>query len=212
MTALISVEMFTMKNKYIKIALNGNNEFRVNASISIPSLNIIDINDVIVKIDTGCAYTSIPVQKLGISYENAQICKQNDSNDNSIIKRISFGVNDSKEKRDKDKLLFNNKQYMKLTSVTFEHSDVLLKLMSVDINTNSVKLSYDRTGNILIGMDILKDWDIHIGTIDNPILPEHGQTIFLGCPRDQINKDYLLELERLFATGTSINAAIHEQI
>ncbi|MCM1542121.1 MAG: hypothetical protein NC121_12800 [Blautia sp.] len=199
-----------MRNKYIKIALNGNSEFRVNASISIPSLNIMDVNDVFVKIDTGCAYTSIPVQRLGISYENAQVCKQNDSDNNSIIKKISFGVNDSKEKRDKDKQLYANKKYMELTSITFEHDDLLLKLMDVDINTNSVRLSYDRTGNILIGMDILKDWDIHIGTIDTPTLPEYGQTIFLGCPRDQINGAYLLELERLFKTGTSINAALQK--
>lgn len=194
-----------MRNNYIKIILNEKNEFRVGASISIPSLNITGINDVIVKIDTGCAYTSIPVQKLGISYENAQVCKQNDSFNNSIIKRISFGVNDSREKRERDRLLYANQQYMELTSVTFEHSDVLLKLMDIDINTNNIRLSYDRTGNILIGMDILKDWDIHMGTIDKTTLPEYGQTIFLGCPRDQINKDYILELSRLFKTGASIN-------
>lgn len=188
-----------MKNNYIKIILDQNNVFKAEASISIPSLKIIAFNDINVKIDTGCAYTSIPVQKLGLSYQNAQICKQIDSDNNSIIKHISFGVNDSQEKRDRDRQLFNNKQYMQLQSVTFKHTDVALEIMEVSIPINSVRLSYDRTGNILIGMDILKDWDIHIGTINNINLPENGQTIFLGCPKDQLNDEYLLELKRLFS-------------
>ncbi len=53
-------------------------------------------------------------------------------------------------------------------------------------------INYDRASNILIGMDILKEWDIHIGTIDT------GETIFLGCPKGQINDEYLQELEKTF--------------
>lgn len=197
-----------MKNNYIKIVLNENNEFRAKAKIAIPNINILGSNDVIVKIDTGCPYTSFPVKKLGMSDKNAQIYKQLDSNDTSIKKHISFGVNDSQQKRENDRILFRNKQYMQLTSVTFEHSDVAIKLMDIDINTSSVKISYDRTGNILIGMDILKNWDIHIGTIDNPDLTDEvGQTIFLGCPRNQMNDAYLSELDRLFGTITSMEMA-----
>ena len=104
-----------MKNNYIKIILNEHNEFRAKANIAIPSINILGSSDVIVKIDTGCPYTSFPVQNLGMSEESTRIYKQNDSNNKSIKKNISFGVNDSQEKRDKDKELFKSKQYMRLS-------------------------------------------------------------------------------------------------
>lgn len=187
-----------MKNHYIKISLNENNEFRAKANIIIPSINVLDVNDVIVKIDTGCPYTSFPIKNLGISDEKAFAYKQKDSNDSSVRKSISFGVNDSKEKRDNDKKLFKEQKFMQLTSVSFKHSDVKLKIMDVSIEIDSVMLSYDRTGNILIGMDIMKDWDIHISTITNPDLEEMGKTIFLACPRDSINAEYISELKRLF--------------
>ena len=191
-----------MKNNYIKIVLNEHNEFRAKANITIPSIDILGSNDVIVKIDTGCPYTSFPVQNLAMSEENAQIYKQNDSNDKSIKKHISFGVNDSQEKRDRDKELFKSKQYMRLQSVTFAHDDVTLKLMDIDIHVNSVRLSYDRTGNILIGMDIMKDWDIHIGKGLKQGLSETGKTIFLACPINQLNDEYFKELNRLFEIWT----------
>ena len=187
-----------MKNSYIKISLNENNEFRAKANIIIPSINVLDANDVIVKIDTGCPYTSFPVKNLGISEEKALAYKQKDSNDSSVRKSISFGVNDSKEKRDNDKKLFKSQLFMQLTSVSFRHSDVKLKIMDVSISVDSVMLSYDRTGNILIGMDIMKDWDIHISTVANPDLEETGKTIFLACPKDSINAEYRSELKRLF--------------
>ena len=161
-----------MKNNYIKISLNENNEFRAKANIII--------------------------KNLGISEEKALVYKQKDSNDSSVRKSISFGVNDSKEKRDNDKKLFKNQKFMQLTSVSFKHSDVKLKIMDVNIGVDSVMLSYDRTGNILIGMDIMKAWDIHISTVTNPDLEETGKTIFLACPKDSINEEYISELKRLF--------------
>lgn len=187
-----------MKNNYIKISLNENNEFRAKANIIIPSINVLDADDVIVKIDTGCPYTSFPIKNLGISEEKALVYKQKDSNDSSVRKSISFGVNDSKEKRDNDKKLFKDQKFMQLTSVSFKHSDVKLKIMDVNIVVDSVMLSYDRTGNILIGMDIMKAWDIHISTVTNPDLEETGKTIFLACPKDSINEEYISELKRLF--------------
>lgn len=187
-----------MKNNYIKISLNENNEFRAKANIIIPSISVLDADDVIVKIDTGCPYTSFPIKNLGISEEKALAYKQKDSNDSSVRKSISFGVNDSKEKRDNDKKLFKDQKFMQLTSVSFKHSDVKLKIMDVNIGVDSVMLSYDRTGNILIGMDIMKAWDIHISTVTNPDLEETGKTIFLACPKDSINEEYISELKRLF--------------
>lgn len=64
-----------------------------------------------------------------------------------------------------------------------------------------MRVNYKRSGNILIGMDILKTWDIHIGN------DESGKTIFLACPYNQINDEYLLELERMFKLGTIVSSA-----
>jgi hypothetical protein len=181
-----------MRNNFIKILLNKRNEFRTSMNISIPSINVDMLDDVDVKIDTGCPYTSIPIKKLGISDQRAQLLKQIDADNIDIEKKISFGVNDSESKKINDIILFDNHKYMDITSVTFKHTDVKIKISGFDTHINSVRLSYDRSGNILIGMDILKEWDIHIGTITT------GETIFLACPRNQLNSDYYQELNRLF--------------
>lgn len=63
----------------------------------------------------------------------------------------------------------------------------------IRLKKDSVKVSYDRTGNILIGMDLLAQMDIHIG--QSRIL---GKTIFLACPYDSMNPDYLKMLHEHF--------------
>jgi hypothetical protein len=191
-------EISTMKNNFVKIILNRKNEFKTFVDISIPSIKINNVEQIDVKIDTGCPYTSIPVAKLGISATESQRLKQADCGDDTIAKEISFGVNDSIEKRQKDKELFKNRQYMILNSISFRHSDVAISIGGVKLEPCSVKLSYDRTGDILIGMDILKDWDIHIGNT------EIGETVFLACPNNQLNDEYYKELNRLFKTGDRI--------
>jgi hypothetical protein len=68
-----------------------------------------------------------------------------------------------------------------------------LVLILVCIENDFVNISYDRTGNILIGMDILSKLDIHIGK--SKILEK---TIFLACPNNSINQVYLNALKQHF--------------
>lgn len=189
-------------SNYLKIILSNKNEFRIDTDISISSLGINKVHNISVKIDTGCPYTSIPVQKLGISKSQAQVMKQKDSLDKAIQKDISFGVNDTQSDRQVALALFKTGNYMMLKQITYIHNDLEINFGGVIVHKQNVKVSYDRSGNILIGMDILKDWDIHIGTIDT------GETIFLGCPKDQINDEYLQELENTFNIASSINASL----
>ena len=56
-------------NKFILLELNQRNEIRADVNLTIKSLEITEIENINVKIDTGCPYTSIPVRKLGISNE-----------------------------------------------------------------------------------------------------------------------------------------------
>lgn len=103
MTVQTWKEIFLMKNDFLQIYLNGKNEFRTNAEFS---LNELYFSNVSVKIDTGCPRTSFPIQKLGISSSEAYNMKLNDCRDDSIKKSISFGVNDSKLKKEMDKKNF----------------------------------------------------------------------------------------------------------
>lgn len=186
-----------MRNNYIKIKMNHMNELRATASFNLCNMKFIDVD---IKIDTGCPYTSIPIIKLGVPKDEANKLKQQDCSDNKVKKNISFGVNDSEEKRTKDREKFINKEYMDLSSITFKHQLQAFIINEINLGNYIVSVSYNRTGNILLGMDILKDWDIHIGTIDT------GETIFLGCPKDQLNEDYLTELEKDFGMAAKINA------
>ena len=81
---------------------------------------------------------------------------------------------------------------MDLTSVTFKHTVFSLSLGGYEIGDCEARISYDRTGNILIGMDILKLMDVHIGTIDT------GETVLLACKRGELSKEYREELNSLF--------------
>ncbi len=179
-------------SNFVKVIKNHKNELLIPVDITINSLGIIGLSNVLVKIDTGCAYTSIPIQKLGVSQANAQIMKQNDCNNISIRKEISFGVNDTQADRNLCWTMFKSGNYMNLKQVSFIHNGLEMVIGGIKVQKQDVKVSYDRTNNILIGMDILKNWDIHMGKDDA------GQYIFLGCPYDKINDDYLKELENTF--------------
>lgn len=182
-----------MKKNFILLKLNERNELRADINMTIKSLGITEIENINVKIDTGCPYTSIPVKKLGISNERAQWMKQRDCINPLIKKEISFGVNDAKEKRESDKEKFRNGKYMELQSVTFQHRDLEIDFEGICLKKDFVKISYDRTGNILIGMDLLSRMDIHIGKSR-----KFGKTIFLACPYDSMNSGYFEALKEHF--------------
>lgn len=65
-------------NKFIKIILNSNNEFRLdNVTMSILGMSFQNVN---VKIDTGCPYSTIPIQRLNMSASQVGPYKRNDAN------------------------------------------------------------------------------------------------------------------------------------
>ena len=78
-----------------------------------------------------------------------------------------------------------------------------MELAGFDTGNSEVRISYDRIGNILIGMDIIGNMDNHIGTSKIT-----GKKTFLACPKNKINDDYLLALENHFGLGTAIAAAL----
>lgn len=182
-----------MRNKYILLEMNQRNEIRADVNMTIKNMELTEIGNMNVKIDTGCPYTSIPILKFGISSAKAQQMKQRDCANDKIKKEISFGVNDSKEKRELDKEKFKAGKYMELKSITFRYENFEIDFGGICINKDFVKVSYDRTGNILIGMDVLSQMDIHIGK--SRIL---GKTVFIACPYESMNKEYLEALSQHF--------------
>ena len=186
-----------MKNDYLLIELSDKNELRGDASFKLLGKKYSNIN---VKIDTGCPYTSIPVRKIGMSEQLAQQCKLSDSNDKNVKKAISFGVNDDQKKRANDNLNFCAGDYMSINSVSFIHILENLEINGCKISDSiEIKVSYDRTGNILIGMDILKKMDIHIG-----FSKIYKKNVLIACMKDRINSQYLVALNEHFETGDNI--------
>lgn len=187
-----------MKNNFIKTVLTKRNEFRAHADFNLFGNICEEVN---VKIDTGCAYTSIPLSKVAAVPEDiVQKWMEKDYNNPKARKVISFGVNDSKEQREKIKEEFE-KGVCDSAAVSFIHRIKDISINGVYLGNLDLRVNYKRSGNILIGMDILKTWDIHIGN------DESGETIFLACPYNQINDEYLLELERTFKLGTIVASA-----
>lgn len=184
-----------MKNRYIKVYMNQRNEFRTYASLSLFGMRFENVN---VKIDTGCGATTILTSKLGIPRIEAQRLKKQDCIDSSIGKVISFGVNDSKQFRDDAKLAFRMKEFEHLSCVSFVHRIENFEIAGTLIGNIGIKVNYDRTGNILIGMDIISTWDVHIGTLST------GETLLLACPKEQLNYEYYNALEKFFELRPSI--------
>ena len=188
--------IFIMNNNYIKIKLNQNNELRTTADLTILGDSYYDVN---VKIDTGCPRTVIPVSKLGISKLKASIFKAVAISDDSVDKSLGFGVNDTEAYKEKAKEDFQKGKYENLKSISFSHKISDFFIDNVPIIKDKVRVNYDGIGNVLIGMDIMKDWDIHMGKIPT------GETMFLACPRYRLNNDYFDELYNLFGIGNNIS-------
>lgn len=116
-----------MRNKYILLEMNKKNEIRADIDISIASLGLFGLENVNVKIDTGCPYTSIPIKKLGISSEKALEWKKRDIEDNNIQKQISYGVNDTEEQKEQYREMLKQGKYEELPAVTFLHRGLRVK-------------------------------------------------------------------------------------
>lgn len=79
---------------------------------------------------------------------------------------------------------------MNCPAIKFEHGISDFMIGNVKISADKICLNYDRKGNIQIGMDIMKDWDIHMG-----VSSVSGKNLFLACPTQNMCKEYLYALK-----------------
>ncbi len=187
-------------NNYIRIVMQPTPDglggsFNAFASFTLDNINA-PFQNVRVKIDTGCSISTIPLAKFKHLTNKLKILKENDIKA-GVDYKTSYGVESGGKKH---KIPVTDEDKLNCEALKFKHSINNLNINGVTIKYNNIYVNYDRASNILIGVDILKDWDIHIGTIDT------GETIFLGCPKTQINDDYLQELEKTFHIASDINA------
>ena len=135
------------------------------------------------KIDTGCSYSNLPIKNI-VSEKVAYNMKLNDIK-NKIPYQRSYGVSDTEETKRKDNVLITQGRLLECTSLKFEHKFDNIILNNYCLGIQSIRINYDRTGSILIGMDILSQMDIHMGTDKNT-----GEYILIGCLKDNINMEY----------------------
>lgn len=168
--------------------------FSTKASLKLDNIRA-PLNNIKVKIDTGCPISVIPLAKFKPLQSLCNELKEVDIKDN-IEYVASYGVETGGEKHDKP-VTFDEK--MECPALKFKHSVSNFEIAGVKISNDYIFVNYNRKGNILIGMDILKDWDIHIG-----ISKIYKKTIFLACPYNSLNEDYYKALEEHFEIATEI--------
>lgn len=194
-------------SNFIKSKLSQKNEFRCLGSFELFGMKP---NNLSFKIDTGCGRTSVPLKKVNIESSVLEQYKNLDYSDESIIKTVSFGVNDTAEDRDRAKVLIKQKRYSEIHSLMCTRTLKNFTIGGVNLGDISLRVSYTRVGNILIGMDILSKMECHIITTPD------NETYFLACPIDQIKAgngdDFYIELENLYNLGSNINSAVLKSV
>lgn len=182
-----------MMNKFLKIVMNNKNSFTCLSTMIIYGCHY----ELEVKIDTGCSYSTIPLKRLEMytEYELNRM-KKKDILD-KIDYKISYGVETGGQRH---KPVNTDKEKENSNAIKFKHRLDGLVIGEYDFGDRSVYFNYNREGNILIGMDILSQMDIHMGTDKKT-----GEYILIGCLKDNINMAYkealrsslgILQLER----------------
>lgn len=189
-------------SNFIKIILKPTTygvggSFYTKASFKIDNIPLIFTNTT-VKIDTGASLSMIPLNRFNVIKPSLKYLKELDLN-NGVNHIFSYGIESGGTKHNKP---VTHQDFLDCKDINFEHIISNFEISGVKIKNDKTYVNYDRSGNILIGMDILEQWDIHTGKNKN------GDYIFLGCPYDQINDEYVLELENTFHLASIINTTI----
>lgn len=189
---------------FIKVEQTKKNELRCDGGFEIFGISLDKLD---FKIDTGCPRTTIPLRKTPLSNNTIAYNMNKDYMDATVKKQISFGVNDSKTKRDEDRLKFKQGLYDQLDSVTCVKTVNNFIIGGCNVGNIDINVSYIRTGNILIGMDILGKMDMHMAESIKT-----SQVILLACPLDRISKSYIQALIEEFDIGQRVIDDLHNKM
>lgn len=190
-----------IKEKFLKIEMY-NNAFATDVTLNYKGV----ISTFRVIIDTGCTHSLIPFDRLyGIVDKDAF----------KKIKAKSLRINKwtlgSGVETDRNELS-NIKLVTEEDKINCKNIKVLERFEGIHISeiyipSKMLYISYDYTCNALIGMEILKDWDIHISKS-----LKTGQTLLLACPLDKINQEYIDVLIEEFDIGQRVIKKLTDKI
>lgn len=184
-------------NSYINVTYNiKSKSFRAILTYKYGGVERVIRNAVI---DTGCTTSHFSANIL-LSTNNQQILKRAKYNDLKTNKNAwSLGVGVDTHGK--------NIPYPKTLQDALNNPCVRIKKCFKDIyidghyiGNKDVYISYDTTDVMLIGMDFIKEWDMHIGK------SKEGLAL-LACNRWHINKEYLRKLNETFELGDKILTA-----
>ena len=136
------------------------------------------INNV-VKIDTGCGLSTFPYYRLT---GDTKLCREQKRKDiqNAVAYTYSYGVETGGRLHLPS---ITNRAKLKNKAIKFKHSLDYLEIAGYDIGSRDVYINYDRRGNILIGMDILSEFETFMGEslIDDSY-------VMISCLKDKHDK------------------------
>ena len=182
--------------EYVRSVLDDCNRFKVRIRFKLEGVR----RECLATIDTGCNYTLLNFKSLGLEPVELIELKKKDI-DNKVPYILGYGVSDTDETRLKDSVLIRQGRMLECRAIKFKKEANEVLINNLRIPKLYVGVNYDKECSNLIGMNTLKDWDIHIG---KSVISD--RIVFLGCPRDRINPQYLEALEKEFKLGTTINS------
>lgn len=181
--------------KYIRAILDEN-KFVCRLSFNFEGKYDIDLVDIDAILDTGCSHSHISADLIYIFFSEEERLGTKGKYMRIRPKGIGTGVESNGKLNNTDTNDVNNPRIM------ISQKCYNVNINGVYIGNRYLNVSYDTSRVALIGMSILKDWDIHIGK------NKQGETVFLGCPYNQLNQEYYIALNNEFGLQQNINAAI----
>lgn len=177
---------YPMMSRFLYIELDTQDSFYVKSSCRILGK---DYKKLKFKIDTGCAVSVIPYYRLSRDIQEAGELKIHDI-DSGVDYRESYGVESGGYTHG---IAASREEKITSPALKFKHLVTNITFGNYQIPDSYMHINYDRRGNILIGMDILKRFDFHCG--ESHVT---GKYILLGCLKDRITPEYLMALEEHF--------------
>lgn len=170
---------------YIKVELSKNNAFMCPFSCSIFNR----MQGGIVEIDTGASSSFIPFNALGNNRDDCMFAKKyllnKQSNKMGVLSGVE-GIYSSISNSEFEQMSFEEK--MNFKGLIFYGSIINLSVNDYYIASSCrFTISFDSSKKYaLLGMDILKYFDFHIGVSNIT-----DKCTFIGCLKDKITNEYL---------------------
>lgn len=207
-----------MIKDYIMADLSEKKEFRFEKS-SFSVFNI-QYEDADIKFDTGCGYSKIPLQRFA---SKSYTYKEKEKDVENLIKNIQFHMDNGYNLNEAKKLEYkksytlsygiesggkkhkfidflNKKDLMQAEEISFRHRisrfTIRNLMCELDMPDTDIFINFDRKGNVLLGMDVIESWDVHISRSART-----NKNRLLACPLNKINDAYIRAFDEEFPTA-----------